>query len=568
MQSKKPKLIIRADANPIIGIGHVMRCIALAQLWKREKGEIIFLSECPPSIADRITSSGFDLVHIQASLQGVSAIDATIACIKAEKPDWFVLDGYHFTHVLQKAIRSAGTQLLILDDYNHLSFYDADILLNQTPKAWQFEYKTPHDTFRLMGSRFTMLRDEFVSADYPPPSPSHDKASNILVTMGGADPENVTGKIIQSIDLIPNKKLNIKLLLGPTNPHYTAINHLLSSSGRHYEIITDTTDMPRLLLWAHMAISAGGSTAWELSYFGIPAIYIITSENQKAIVTELSDSGAGINGGWHQKINIKILSDQIIRLLKSPSARNRMAKNGKALVDGKGRQRVVLAMKSCIGKANLKITLISDQHSWVKDHLNELENQLIQQGHRLTIADRMEDIPVGDVVFCLGFGQLVPGHILKKNTHNLVVHESALPKGKGWSPLTWQILEGKKRIPISLIEAERKVDNGCIYLQEYMSFVGHELVDELRQIQWMHSMKLCLKFISEYPKVLANARFQKGPGSYYPRRIPEDSKLDANKNLRDQFNLMRVADNQRYPLFFEMHGNQYQLSIKKRNKSS
>lgn len=87
----------------------------------------------------------------------------------------------------------------------------------------------------------------------------------------------------------------------------------------------------------------------------------------------------------------------------------------------------------------------------------------------------------GDILVLLGCEKIIKDAILKKNRHNLVVHESALPEGKGWSPLTWQILEGKNEIPITLFEAVQNVDAGQIYLQRKMIFKGWELVDDLRK---------------------------------------------------------------------------------------
>lgn len=92
--------------------------------------------------------------------------------------------------------------------------------------------------------------------------------------------------------------------------------------------------------------------------------------------------------------------------------------------------------------------------------------------------------------------------------HNLVVHESDLPRGKGWSPLTWQILEGYNRIPVTLIEAEEKVDSGVIYAKELLDFQGHELVDELSTEQAKATLRLCEKFVHEYPGIVDSATEQ------------------------------------------------------------
>lgn len=157
----------------------------------------------------------------------------------------------------------------------------------------------------------------------------------------------------------------------------------------------------------------------------------------------------------------------------------------------------------------------------------------------------------------------MPTTILAQFRHNLVVHESDLPQGRGWSPLTWQILEGKKRVAVTLFEAAEKVDSGSIYAQDWLEFAGHELVDELRVAQAEITFALCRKFVSGYPEVLRCARTQTGPGSSYPRRKPSDSRIDPQRSLAEQFNLLRVADSDRYPVYFERDGHQYAVSLRK-----
>ena len=173
----------------------------------------------------------------------------------------------------------------------------------------------------------------------------------------------------------------------------------------------------------------------------------------------------------------------------------------------------------------------------------------------------MEALGSGDFCFYLSCSQIVPSSILGNFAHNLVVHESDLPQGKGWSPLTWQILEGGNRIPVTLFEAVERVDSGDIYLQEWLEFEGHELLDELRQAQAVATLRLCQRFVDGYPEVLKGTRSQTGVESFYPRRRPRDSQLDVHRSLAEQFNLLRVVDNERYPAFFEYQNGKYLIKI-------
>jgi len=210
------------------------------------------------------------------------------------------------------------------------------------------------------------------------------------------------------------------------------------------------------------------------------------------------------------------------------------------------------------------LAVISDSDSWLNRYIPELLVDWLNKGHAVLWAHHPFELAAGDFCFLLGCGQLVPSATRALFKHNLVVHESDLPKGKGWSPLTWQILEGKNRIPITLIEADEKVDSGIIYAQSQIEFSGHDLVDELRSAQAESTLNLCKHFIKSYPEIIFQAREQKGKESFYPRRRPEDSRLDPDKTIRDQFNLLRVVDNETYPGWFDMHGQIYYLKIEKK----
>ena len=159
----------------------------------------------------------------------------------------------------------------------------------------------------------------------------------------------------------------------------------------------------------------------------------------------------------------------------------------------------------------------------------------------------------------LSYFKILPPSFLRKNKHNLVVHESNLPKGKGWSPLTWQILEGSNEIPIVLFEATKDVDSGDIYLKDVIKLNGYELIDEIREKQATKTKELVLKFLELYPNVLPLK--QKGKETFYRRRTPEDSKLKIDKSLKEQFSLLRVVDNDKYPAFFVYKGHTYVLKI-------
>ena len=211
----------------------------------------------------------------------------------------------------------------------------------------------------------------------------------------------------------------------------------------------------------------------------------------------------------------------------------------------------------------LALAICTDQSSWINDSIPKLIIEWLSIGHSCCWSHDAALLDSGDLCFYLSYGDIVDSKILKKFKNNLVVHESDLPKGKGWSPLTWQIIEGKQSIPVTLFEAAEKVDSGQIYDQRTIKYRGDELVDELREKQAKISYEMCSDFVSNYPEVLTLAIPQQGTESVYSRRNPEHSELNPTISIMDQFNLLRVVDNKEYPAFFRRNGQKYYIKISK-----
>ena len=186
---------------------------------------------------------------------------------------------------------------------------------------------------------------------------------------------------------------------------------------------------------------------------------------------------------------------------------------------------------------------------------------LQQRGHAVRWIHEPAQLAPGDVCLLLSCGRLLNTEELAMHRHNLVVHESDLPRGQGWSPLTWQILEGASSIPISLFEAVADLDAGPIHLQTSINLNGTELVNEWRQLQAEATINLCLQWLDNYQDLINSAHPQTGEPSHYRRRRPADSRLDPERTLAEQFDLLRVVDNDRYPAFFDWRGRRYGLLI-------
>ncbi len=206
--------------------------------------------------------------------------------------------------------------------------------------------------------------------------------------------------------------------------------------------------------------------------------------------------------------------------------------------------------------------LVDNPNSWILNYAKELLESIKSKfNYNAKLLHKHEEVVEGDVLCLLACEKIFKN--LPLNKHNLVVHESDLPKGKGWSPLTWQVLEGKKRIPITLFEATEKVDAGKIYNQDFIKLDGYELLPEIKHKQGVITNNLILKFLENYPN---QGKEQKGEETFYDKRGPKDSQLSIDKSLKEQFNLLRVCDNERYPAFFYLNDKKYVLKIFKEDE--
>ncbi len=210
----------------------------------------------------------------------------------------------------------------------------------------------------------------------------------------------------------------------------------------------------------------------------------------------------------------------------------------------------------------MRVILICDNvNSWIIPYLKKAETKLKDLKHNVEVVYSYKDIKKGDLAFFLSCENIASEEILNLNKKNLVVHESDLPKGKGWSPLTWQILEGKNQIPITLFEAANKVDSGDIYMQDEIVLSGYELLPEIKNLQGEATIELILKFVELYSNI--EGVKQIGESTFYAKRTPKDSELDVNKTINEQFNLLRVVDNERYPAYFIKGNYKYYLRIER-----
>ncbi|WP_296892221.1 hypothetical protein [Thiobacillus sp.] len=186
-----------------------------------------------------------------------------------------------------------------------------------------------------------------------------------------------------------------------------------------------------------------------------------------------------------------------------------------------------------------------------------------QDGHEISLVRSKKELGGGDLLFLISCDEIITGMERKKFTKTLVIHASDLPKGRGWSPHIWEILNGAEEITVALLEAEDKVDAGAIWKKIHARIPKHALYDEINEILFGAESQLMDFAVEQFVVVQPQPQNPSVEPSYYPRRKPADSEINPNQTLASQFDLLRVCDPARFPAHFSIHGHRYRISIEK-----
>ncbi len=189
-------------------------------------------------------------------------------------------------------------------------------------------------------------------------------------------------------------------------------------------------------------------------------------------------------------------------------------------------------------------------HQWQSDLSGRAE---------VRIMTEVSEVGAGDMLFLAACQQIVEEAVRRRFEHVLVVHASDLPKGRGWSPLVWQVLEGQRRIPVTLLEAADGVDSGRIWHQVWAEFDGSELSADIHGRIADATIELMDWALAHRDSV--TPREQQGEPSYYRRRTPADSEIAPSTTFEQAFDLLRIADEDRYPAYIRMRGKRYRVRL-------
>jgi UDP-2,4-diacetamido-2,4,6-trideoxy-beta-L-altropyranose hydrolase len=333
-------LIIRVDGNNTIMTGHIMRCLSIAKA-ARSLGETPVFVLADEGMLPFITNHGFEALCLHSNWNHMEAeLDTLSDIIKQHRVSTLLLDSYSVTEKYMQTLRGQ-VRLAYLDDLNAFT-YPCDILVNYNHYAPLLNYPARYagtDTHLLLDCSYTPLRDEFSGLS---PFSCNEIVQRVLITTGGSDPYNMAGELVKAIKANPSlHHLALDIVCGKLNRHAEALREL----AQHYPNITihqDIKTMARLMQASDIAVTAGGSTLYELCACGTPSIFFTFADNQKfakmAFAASLMLYAGDVRDG--QEKCVKNITAHIEHLAADFALRQAVSLKMQQLVDGKGALRL------------------------------------------------------------------------------------------------------------------------------------------------------------------------------------------------------------------------------------
>ena len=337
-----PELYIRVDASASMGIGHFMRCFALAEYWRESGREVIFIGRYPNALSGRLARLDITNVPLEAIHPDERDLERTLEIIPSRSI--VVLDGYQFDEDYKRALADRY-RLLVIDDSDSAAPEGGYSLLNQNLDALgvdalgaDVQTKAP----RLLGPQYALLRSEFrrraASLRVHP-----ERVTRILLNMGGGDEHNVTARILDVLLDLDLPNVEIRILAGPANPNLNVLRKR-SATVESVVLVEDTPDVAAEMEWAELAVTGAGTTCWELSVMGLPGILVVMAENQAASALAMHRAGAAVHAGSAEDLDVDALRAIIGKLVANRQTREAISKAAAMLVDGDGVVRATRAL--------------------------------------------------------------------------------------------------------------------------------------------------------------------------------------------------------------------------------
>lgn len=411
-------VLIRADATPEIGTGHVMRCLALADALRDLGARPVFAGrDMFPAMVERIRGEGFAFAPLPEAQSDNAArasdvphahwlkaswrddAHATLAIAEAQQATWVVVDHYGIDHLWEAEVQKAGLKVAALDDLadrRHAADLLSDPSLTDDPHG-RYRDLTASAAQRLFGPRYALLRSEFTAP--PERSPPTD-GLRVLVAFGGVDAAGMTERAMEALAKARSVAA-VDVVIGGQNQRRSQIEAIAKEAG--WRVHVNTSDIATLMAAADLGVGAGGHMLWERAAMGLPSLAAIVADNQRTQVSEAAKQGVVIQ--IDPAADADALAAEIDRLAADTERLARMAAAGRQAVDRRGAGRIARRIVGPeIGLRRAEATDCDRIHAWRNDpHIRRFSRDakpIDLEGHRAwfgrILADESRTLLIGD----------------------------------------------------------------------------------------------------------------------------------------------------------------------------
>jgi UDP-2,4-diacetamido-2,4,6-trideoxy-beta-L-altropyranose hydrolase len=339
------KVVFRTDSSSSIGMGHVSRCLALAEQLSSGSAECRFLCrDLPGNYISMLIAADMQVTVLpRARKTGVNAeadADSCIEALEGDKPDLIVVDHYGLDEVWEERLRPHTSRLMAIDDTANRR-HNCDVLIDQNfvPNPGErYRNLVPKECRMLLGPRYALLKPDYRQARESA-GERRARVERIFVFFGGSDPDDLTGTTLGALCSREFGDLSVDIVIGANYAHAENLRRIAARRPKT-TVHCARRHLADLMASADLAVGAGGVTTWERMCLGLPSAVVCVADNQRPSCAALSDSGLIYYVGAAGDVTAADLSAAIGAAIGSGARLFRNSERCQLLVDGFGAARV------------------------------------------------------------------------------------------------------------------------------------------------------------------------------------------------------------------------------------
>lgn len=346
IEAKENTIGIRADGNDKVGMGHLMRCMSIAQALQKQRVRCVFFT-ADKAAGSFLEERGFACRILDTDFREMEKeLPVFINMLEEENCRFVLTDSYYITQKYLDELRKY-CPVFYMDDMG-VSRLQADGIINYNIYAEDLEYETRCDSPMklLLGPYYAPVKEPFSKMRYQ----VRERAEKVLVTMGGSDSLNIAGKLGESLLQRVPRHVELDIICGRFNPHLSTLKEMAEKDTRVH-LYVDVPDMWNRMAQADIAVSAAGSTMYELSTMGVPSICCYYVENQRRIAEGFAEKVQMVNAGdfsADEKAVLSKITEAVCALAEDVNVRKALSERMQRVTDGCGADHIAEVLKEMI----------------------------------------------------------------------------------------------------------------------------------------------------------------------------------------------------------------------------